>query len=113
MTNNEELYSSLSNYLEILPSGCEKIAQMFREGNQDIAFKSINDFSDGIEWFVTITNHLNKNGYTINLEEEQLKMHLQEVNICLNNNDEVMLADLFEYELAPFFENIKIERKLS
>ncbi|MFF2752166.1 hypothetical protein ACFVR1_00235 [Psychrobacillus sp. NPDC058041] len=100
----KELIESLNQYISKIPQGCIKIAEYLRLNKRDEAYCSIGDFVEGMEWINDSINVLERNDYLILLNSQKMKELLKEINIVLEQQDENLLADLFEYEAASFFE---------
>lgn len=105
---NEILYESIQSYnkyLEKLPNGCQEIANLLREDSINEALKIVLQFSEGVFWLVEINTLIEKNGIKQELEVEKIHEFLNEVNTGLEIQDYIVVADMFEYEIKPFFEN--------
>ncbi|MEI4769598.1 hypothetical protein WAX74_08050 [Psychrobacillus sp. FJAT-51614] len=100
------LIESLNQYTSKIPQGCIKIAEYLRLNKRDKAFSSIGDFVEGMEWISDSINILERNDYLIIFNSQKMKELLKEINIVLEQQDENLLADLFEYEAASFFEEV-------
>lgn len=110
-----ELIESVNLYMSKIPNGCTEIAEFLRNRQRDEAYKSISDFVEGMEWVSSSLSILKNNNYSILFCEQELKSLLLEVNGILAQGDQNLLADLFEYEIASFFEKaglLKIEKKI-
>lgn len=100
----QDLMESLQQYIAKIPSGSNKIAELLREGNNDSAYKAIGDFVEGMEWVTSSLRILSENNYVITFDSEQLNKLLLELNDALTKQDEGLISDLFDYEIADFFE---------
>ena len=108
------LANNLTNakaYLEKLIPGFQKAADLFRMGNEQEANQYYLQVLDGIDWFsqvvLTIVNAQEKKFEEKSLEERQkeltgLMAQMLEAN---ENQDWVLLADLLEYEMIPFYKD--------
>ena len=108
------LANNLTNakeYLERLIPGFQKAADLFRMGNEQEANQYYLQVLDGIEWFsqviLTIVNAQENKLEEKSLEERQkeltgLMAQMLEAN---ENQDWVLLADLLEYEMIPFYKD--------
>lgn len=67
------------------------------------ALQSILHFSEGASWLTTASDLLSKNNILVRFEVERVHEFLEEVNNGLSIQDYVLVADMFEYEIAPFF----------
>lgn len=99
-----ETLESYKDYLEKLPKGCLGIAELIRTNQLPEALNGILNFSNGVTWLTEAAGLLNSNGVSIELEIEMIHDYLNEVNDALAIQDYTLVADLFEYEFAPFFE---------
>ena len=108
------LANNLTNakaYLEKLIPGFQKAADLFRMGNEQEANQYYLQVLDGIDWFsqvvLTIVNAQENKFEEKSLEERQkeltgLMAQMLEAN---ENQDWVLLADLLEYEMTPFYKD--------
>ena len=103
------------NYLDRLLPGFEKATQLFRTGNEQEANRYFLDIIDGIEWFSeVVTQTLAATGgdpatlklgtETLQDRNERLLSYTTPMVEANQNRDWVLLADLIEYELTPFYE---------
>ena len=108
MANN---LGNAKEYLEKLIPGFQKAADLFRMGNEQEAHKFYLQILDGIDWISqvvqTVVNSRNKELEGQDLKDRQgrvtgLMTQMLEAN---QNQDWVLLADLLEYEMIPFYEN--------
>lgn len=107
--NEKQLYNlieSLQQYIIKVPNGCNKIAEFLRNGERMTAYNSINDFIEGMDWITSSLEILSGNNYIISFDREQLNKLLLELNDALIKQDEGVIADLFDYEIADFFEEV-------
>ncbi|XRD25640.1 hypothetical protein AABM34_03380 [Lysinibacillus fusiformis] len=102
-----EIITSYNDYLNNIPRGVAYIATQLREDNLTGALKAIKDFSEGVAWLIEAGKLINDNQGIALLEVEKIKEYLSEINSGLEKQDFVLVADLFEYEIAPFFEEVK------
>jgi hypothetical protein len=99
------------DYLEKLIPGFQKAADLFRMENEQEANKYYLQILDGVDWFshviLTVLQSWEKNLAGQSLEERQEKLtgliaQMLEAN---QNQDWVLMADLLEYEMIPFYED--------
>lgn len=95
---------SYNDYLKKLPEGCQTIADLVREDRIHEAMNIILQFSEGMGWVVDANLLLDKNGYPNPLRVERIHEFLKEINSGLEIQDYILVADMFEYEIKPFFE---------
>lgn len=104
----KDLRNSYDEYIEKVPAGCIKIAEELRKENMDI-LKSIIDFSEGMEWLITVSEYLYEQGVNTNLSQSHLMDYLNNINEALIQEDFYLVADLFEYEIADYFEKLRVD----
>lgn len=102
-----ETIETYNEYLKKVPNGTIYIATSLREDNEKDALQAIKDFSEGVIWLAEASELLNKNGATANLTIQRVHDFLMEINEGLEKQDYLLVADLFEYEITPFFESIE------
>lgn len=107
----QETIESYKDYLEKIPGGATYIANSLREDRIQDALKAIRDFSEGLIWLSEANQLINKNSVIIELNINRIFEFLQEINEGLESQDYLLVADLFEYEIAPFFEDVKVSSK--
>lgn len=98
-----ELKASLIEYSDNLPSGVMYIANCLKEDKLNEALNSIYDFSEGMTWLNDAMRLLNEHGDNIFIDFARIKQYLIEINDGLEKQDYLLVADIFEYEIAPFF----------
>lgn len=101
-----EAIESYNEYLSKVANGCNIIAAYLREDNIQLALKSILQFSEGMTWLTEISELLKKNDIQVELNIEQIHGFLHEINNGLEMQDYILVADMFEYEIAPFFDQV-------
>jgi hypothetical protein len=104
LTNGKE-------YLEKLVPGFQKAADLFRMGNEQEANKYYLQLLEGIDWFsqilLTIVNAQVDIFKEQTLEERQKKLteFIAQMLEANQNQDWVLMADLLEYEMIPFYKD--------
>jgi hypothetical protein len=108
MANN---LGNAKEYLEKLIPGFQKAADLFRMGNEQEAHKYYLQILDGIDWFSQVVQTI-VNSREIELEGQDLKDRQEKLTGFMTqmleanqNQDWVLLADLLEYELVPFYKD--------
>ncbi|QBK25347.1 hypothetical protein [Ureibacillus thermophilus] len=108
-----EVIDNYNEYLKKIPNGTIYIAECLREEKLQEAFQTIKDFSEGVMWLATVSDLLNQRNIEVTLDIERINSYLIEVNEGLENQDYLLVADLFEYEIAPFFEEVPLIQAIS
>jgi len=117
------------DYLQKLIPGIQKASDLFRSGNEQEANKFFINIIDGMDWFSQVVDSIAKatdfESDTILFDEKgfqdrqdhlvQMTRQMVEAN---QNQDWVLLADLLEYEILPYYTDWaeqlpKIHRKRS
>ena len=91
-----EVLQTANDYMNNLKNGIVNLANMIQEGKEQEAITIIPQVVDGIEWIVQV----------IILTKEGLNDQLQEIIEALENEDYILVGDLFNYEILPILENI-------
>ncbi|WP_338652589.1 hypothetical protein [Lysinibacillus sp. Y5S-8] len=99
---------SFNEYIERLPEGCMMIASNLRDDRIAEGLNHIRDFSEGAGWIVEASRLLKENNVTITFDMTKIVDYLSEINDGLSIGDYNLVADLFEYEIVPFFSNIDL-----
>lgn len=105
MDINELIYE-YNEYIRKVPNGSLFIANAFREEKIGEALNAINNFSEGMLWLSHISNNLSQASVQVSLNIQKIQEYLIQVNEGLIKQDYVLVADMFEYEIAPFFDEI-------
>lgn len=106
MVELTEVMESYNEYVKNVPTGAEYISLCLRDDKLSEGLLAIRDFSEGVLWLSDASELMQKNGAKAELNIEQIQAFLIEVNEGLEKQDYLLVADLFEYEIAPFFEEV-------
>ena len=108
------LANNLANakeYLEKLIPGFQKAADLFRMGNEQEAHKYYLQILDGIDWFSQVVLNIVKSrgneveGQSFGDRQEKLTGLMAQMLEANQNQDWVLMADLLEYEMIPYYED--------
>ena len=108
------LANNLANakeYLEKLIPGFQKAADLFRIGNEQEAHKFYLHILDGIDWFSQVVLNIVKSrgnqveGQSLGDRQEKLTGLMAQMLEANQNQDWVLMADLLEYEMIPYYED--------
>ena len=103
--------TNAKEYLKKLVPGFQKAADLFRMGNEQEANRYYLQILEGIDWFsqvlLTIVNAQVDIFKEQTLEERQKKLteFMAQMLEANQNQDWVLMADLLEYEMAPFYKD--------
>ena len=95
---------SFNDYLPRVAAGSQEIAGNLRSDQIAVALKMILEFSEGMSWLVEASELFKANDVKVVVQIEKVQEFLEEINSGLEMQDYVLVADMFEYEIAPFFE---------
>ncbi len=101
-----EIVDEYFKYVAKIPDGLQYIADNLRIDNLPNALNEILNFSEGISWIKQMEEVLVEQGVKTNINKNQLENYLNLINEGLEKQDFVLVADIFEYELLPYFEQI-------
>ncbi|MED3802749.1 hypothetical protein P4562_12495 [Lysinibacillus xylanilyticus] len=101
-----EIVDEYYKYVAKIPTGLQHIADSLRADNVQTALNEILNFSEGITWIKQMEEILMEQGVNMDLNKHQLEDYLNLINEGLEKQDFVLVADIFEYEVMPYFEQI-------
>lgn len=107
MNEINEVVQSYNEYIQNIAPGSLQIAEYLRQDDVQAAVQLILQFSEGMSWLVQAGELLTQNDVHVNLQAEQIHEFLNEINNGLSIQDYVLVADMFEYEIAPYFESLQ------
>lgn len=102
-----DIIMTFNEYLVKVPAGCVYIEEQLRTDNLKTGLDTIKDFSEGLLWMIEVVESLRKNGVNIEFDLNAITEFLLEINEALMNNDIYLVADLFAYEIKPYFEMLE------
>jgi hypothetical protein len=105
-----ETQKSFYQYINRVVEGAQTIADYLREDKVGEAMQLIVQFSEGVTWLTQVIVLMRKQKYHININTGQINDFLMEVNDGLERQDYIVVADMFEYEIQPFFEEAAKEK---
>ena len=102
--------SNALDYLEKLIPGFDQAADLFRMGNEQEANKFYIQILDGMDWFSEVINIVMDSEFkrsapegTLRLRQAKLTDLMSQMLEANKNQDWVLLADILEYEMIPFY----------
>ncbi|BBW97634.1 MULTISPECIES: hypothetical protein [Geobacillus] len=105
-----ETQHSFYQYIERVAAGTQMIADYLREDKVGEAMQLITQFSEGVVWLTKVIALMQQHQYDIRINPNQINEFLLEINDGLERQDYIIVADMFEYEIKPFFEEAAKER---
>lgn len=107
-----EVLKSADEYLDILKKGISDACELFQSGKEQEGINLIPQLADGIGWIidaVTLTKDIQKN----EIDSSELGEQIEGIAEALENEDYILVGDLFNYEVLPIIESIHCEIKNS
>ena len=102
--------SNALDYLEKLIPGFDQAADLFRMGNEQEANKFYIQILDGMDWFSEVINIVMGSEFEGSTPEDTLRPRQAKLTGLMSqmleankNQDWVLLADILEYEMIPFY----------
>ena len=106
--------SNALDYLEKLIPGFDQAADLFRMGNEQEANKFYIQILDGMDWFSEVINIVMDSEFKRSAPEDTLRLRQAKLTDLMSqmleankNQDWVLLADILEYEMIPFYKEWK------
>jgi hypothetical protein len=106
MNEQFETLQSVKEYMVNLINGIEKAVEYFQIGEEKKGCDLISPIADGIQW-MSEALLLTKDIHHQDIELVAMNEKLKEIVEALENDDFILIGDLFEYELKPIIEDIQ------
>lgn len=104
-----ETLQSLYDYLIKLVSGIESLVEDLRTQREEKVSRILPQIIEGLKWSIEVIDYsrnvLEKHNFVI--EDEKIKDVFGELSEAVNNNDDVLLCDIFEYEILDILKQWK------
>jgi len=105
-----EALKTSDEYIDNIKNGIEELVNKINSGEENNGIQKIASIVDGLDWVINVirlTNDLHKGSISIGNMNEKLKETIE----ALENEDYVLVGDLFNYELLPIVEKIQCSIK--
>ncbi|KGI39717.1 hypothetical protein [Clostridium tetani] len=106
MEQKLEVLETAKNYIDNLKEGIDNIYNYISEGKENNALDLIPDFAEGIEWLSQVLV-LTKDVHKKDLNIDGLNNILNEVVEAIENEDYILVGDLFKYEIYEKLDEIQ------
>lgn len=105
--NNEKMEALITanEYLNNLERGIHQVVEAFQQEDENKGCSLISLVADGIKWIVDVVN-LTRDIQKEDINITQIDEKLEEVVEAIENEDYILVGDLFEYEVLPIIEEI-------
>ncbi len=110
MEKQLEALVTANEYIGKLKTGIEELVNKINSGQENNGVLLIPNIADGLQWLISVIE-LTKDYHKGSISIEDIKEKLPEVIEALENEDYVLVGDLFNYELLPALVNIQEEIK--
>ncbi|WP_315121939.1 hypothetical protein [uncultured Clostridium sp.] len=108
MEEKLEALETAKNYINNLKEGIDKIYGYISEGKENMALALIPDAAEGIEWLSQVLV-LTKDVHKKDLDINGLNDILNEIVEAIENEDYILVGDLFKYEIYHIMDEIQEE----
>lgn len=102
-----EALQTANEYIVKLEAGIIEATRLFKSGEEGQAVNMIHDIIDGIEWLSNVMR-LTVGVHEKKIEFDEINNQLVEIVEAFNNEDYILVGDLFEYEILPIIGQWKV-----
>lgn len=110
MEEKFEVLRTAIEYIDNLKNGIGTLVQDINQGDYKSGMTIISQIVDGIDWLVQVINltiDLHKGKVCIGNINEILRQIIE----AIDNEDFILVGDLFNYEILPILEEIQINAR--
>lgn len=107
MEEQIEALKTADEYIDNLRSGIENMVNKINSGEEINGVSLIPVIADGLDWLINIIK-LTKNLHNGVISMENSNDILEQIIESLENEDYVLISDLFSYEFLPILEDIQV-----
>lgn len=97
----KETLQSCQEYMPVLISAVADTALLLQSGNEAKGVQIVIKIIDGLQWVIEAVQGVRQNGLPLSIDIADIAVHFPELERALTIRDYVLVADLFEYEIAP------------
>lgn len=105
MNEKIEALVTANEYLDNLKSGILQVVEAFQQEDEKRGCSLIPLVADGIKWITDVVN-LTRDVQNEEINISQIDEKLEEVVEAIENEDYILVGDLFNYEVLPIIEKI-------
>lgn len=105
--NKEELMIEYQQYIDKLPNGLQEIVKNIEDENYSMIANQIALFSEGLEWLYASKQYLLTENINTKFSLDTINEHLGTLVEAMEKKDYIMMSDIIQYELIPYFEELK------
>ncbi|KGM92776.1 hypothetical protein Z968_13205 [Clostridium novyi A str. 4552] len=100
-----EALVTANEYLNNLEEGIHQVVEAFQQEDENKGCSLIPLVADGIKWVVDVIN-LTRDVQKENIDISEIDEKLEEVVEAIENEDYILVGDLFEYEVLPIIQYV-------
>ena len=107
MEEKFEALRTANEYIDNLKNGIENLVNKINSGEENNGVALIPQIADGLDWLINIiklTSDVHNGAVSMGNANEILEQIIE----ALDNEDYVLLGDLFNYEFLPTLEDIQV-----
>lgn len=105
MNEKIEVLITANEYLNNLEQGIDQLVEAFEKEDYNKGCSIISLVAEGIGWITDVIN-LTKDIHVETIEINEIDKKLEEIVEAIENEDYVLIGDLFKYEISPIIKNI-------
>lgn len=102
----KEALRTVNEYIYKLKDGIKNISDLIQEGREEESFSLVAQVADGLQWVDEAFN-ATKDYHNKELNLEKINEFIEEIAEALENEDYILVSDLFAYEILPIIEDIQ------
>lgn len=106
MDEKIDILVTASEYIKKLNSAIITLTEYFQSGDYSKGSALTVDIAEGLKWVLDVVI-LTKDIQKENIEIDEINEKLNEIVIAFENEDYILIGDLFQYEIYPLLEDIK------
>ena len=107
MEEQIEALKTANEYIDNLKNGIENLVNKINSGEESNGIALIPIIADGLDWLINIIK-LTSDVHNGAISMENSNEMLEQIIEALENEDYVLLGDLFNYEFLPILENVQV-----
>lgn len=100
-----EALQSANDYLDKLKEGVEKLVDFINNNEINNAYEMIPAIAEGLDWIIKVIT-LTKESQKEEIVTSDINDHLDSIVEALENEDYILVGDLFNYEILPILNKI-------
>lgn len=107
MDEKIEALKTADKYMDNLKNGINSIVEKFQDGHESDALHLLPLAIDGLQWMTQVMT-LTKDVQIGSVDLSKFNEKLNEIVEAIENEDYILVGDLFEYEILPILEDTHV-----